>query len=123
MWTLPAGKGLARRHAANASWNSASFGNFCVDPSGLWLYARSGDTLRRVDTTTGAISIFASGLSESSGYADSIFGPSSSGSGMSLYIGDGTTIWEVTGFVPAPCTGATAFLGVALLARRRRPTR
>lgn len=104
-----------------------SFDNFTVNPSGTSIYTRSGGTLFQIDIATGSAIPFVNGLFDNGGGAgieDTVFGPSSSGSGQSLYIGDGDAIREVSGFapVPEPATLASVALGAASLVgfRRRR---
>ena len=91
--------------------------NLAVEPNGSAVYTRdgSGTIVRRIDTSTGATTIFVNGLSAAQ-FSDLVFGPSSTGTTFSLYIGDGTRIVEVAGFpganrpptVTAPDTIATS---------------
>jgi hypothetical protein len=98
-----------------------TFGNFAVDPNGGFLYVRQGTTVQQVNILSGAVTPFVTGLTDSTGYADLVFGSSSRGTGQSLYIGDGTSIQEVQGFIPEPTSGALISGGcVSLLLRRRR---
>ncbi len=104
-----------------------AFENFSVDPTGTSIFTRSGDTLFQIDIATGSVNPFVNGLYDNGGGAgieDTVFGPSSSGSGQSLYIADGDAIREVSGFapVPEPATFFTAVIGAVGLAgfRRRR---
>jgi hypothetical protein len=101
-----------------------TFGNFAVDPNGQFLYVREGTTVEKVNILTGAVTPFVTGLTDSTGYADLVFGSSSSGTGQSLYIGDGTGIQEVQGFVPEPTSGALMLVGcVPFLCRHRQIAR
>jgi len=100
---------------------TAHLGNFAIDPLGEALYARSGNTIVKIDADTGAFSTFITGLDTSVRHGDPIFGPSSDGVGWSMYIGDQNTIWEVRGFIPSPSTATlVALAGIGLMGRRRR---
>jgi len=72
-------------------------GNFAVDPNGEYLYARVGTTVLRITIADGSAMTFMTNLSDDS-ENDLAFGPSSIGSGTSLYVVDGTSILEVSGF-------------------------
>ena len=108
MQVTPAGVVTALGSGTNGAYNLA------VEPNGSAVYTRDGTTVRRFDTSTGAATIFVNGLS--GGFSDLVFGPSSTGTTFSLYIGDGTRIVEVAGFpganqpptVTAPDTIATS---------------
>jgi hypothetical protein len=105
-----------------AGLSGNAFGNFAVDPTGTWIFARAGNVLDRIDIASGTVTPFVNLLADSTGYADSVFGPSSSGPGESLYVADGTSILEINGFaaVPEPSACALAVLGLgALFASRR----
>lgn len=101
----------------------SGFENFCVDPTGTSIFTRSFGTVLQIDIATGAVNPFVNGLLDSgSEIEDSVFGPSSSGPGISLYIADGDAIQEVSGFapVPEPTAFASLALGAATLAGFRR---
>jgi hypothetical protein len=72
-------------------------GNFAIDPSGNYAFARSGNTVVRIDLVSGAATTFLTDLLTDSTY-DLTFGPSSSGVGQSLFVGDTNRIVEVSGF-------------------------
>ncbi len=79
-------------------------GNFAIDPNGLYLYAiRVGGTIQRITISDGSAVQFAAGLASDDSF-DLAFGPSSSGSGSSLYVADGSSILEFAGFGAAQGT-------------------
>ena len=100
----------------------STYGNFAIDPDGQFIYTRQGNVITRLAIATGLTSTFATGLTSTSGFADMVFAPASSGPGGSMYIADANAIIEVTGFasIPEPSTLAVSVAGVALLKRRRR---
>jgi hypothetical protein len=96
-------------------------GNFAVDPNGMYLYARYGPSIQRINVDTGEVVPFITDLQFVYSFADCVFGPSSSGTGWSMYLGDMGNIREVQGFVPAPGPSAAfGIAGIACLVRRRR---
>ncbi len=69
---------------------------FVIDPFGVYAYyLDNGNSVNRIKLSTGVSSSFATGLA-SNNNSDLAFGPSSSGSGLSLYIGGFNRIYEVT---------------------------
>jgi VCBS repeat-containing protein len=78
-------------------------GNFAIDPTGNFLYARVASDILRISTTNGSYTTFQTGLSGDS-LGDLAFGPSSLGNGSSLYIVNGSSIIETSGFPPLTLT-------------------
>ncbi|QYK47441.1 MAG: hypothetical protein KF838_11705 [Phycisphaeraceae bacterium] len=77
--------------------------NFDVDPWGDAVYIRESNWIRRVSVKFGTSTTFCTGFI-STYEGDLTFGPSSDSSGgVSLYIADRTSIWEIRGFTQAPC--------------------
>ncbi|WP_103668879.1 FG-GAP-like repeat-containing protein [Pseudanabaena sp. BC1403] len=76
---------------------STGLGNFAIDPTGNYLYARVGSDILRISTADGSSIPFQTGLVADS-MGDLAFGPSSSGVGTSLYIVNGNNIVETSGF-------------------------
>ncbi|MBX3317897.1 MAG: hypothetical protein KF902_13665 [Phycisphaeraceae bacterium] len=77
--------------------------NFDVDPWGDAVYIRESNWIRRVSVKYGTSTTFCTGFI-STYEGDLTFGPSSDSSGgVSLYIADRTSIWEIRGFKKAPC--------------------
>lgn len=94
--------------------------NLAIDPSGTRLYwaEYDGDTVYQYDLTTSMTTPFVTGLgSGREFYHDMVFGPSSSGSGWSMYLGNDTDVLEVSGFpAPAGSIPTTSNVGLALMA-------
>lgn len=102
------GSRFYRLNLASASWvsltsTSNESGNSQAEPEGNYIYFRTGASIRRVAVNAAVSdapsSAFATGLNDASSNADMVFGPSSSGIGYSLYVGDGSRILEYSGFV------------------------
>ncbi|NVO04414.1 MAG: hypothetical protein HXX09_17095, partial [Bacteroidetes bacterium] len=71
-----------------------TYGSFCIDPNGNFAYYLQGTTVEKVNLANGATTTFLSGISAQP-YCDLEFGPSSSGTGMSLYVGGDNIIYEI----------------------------
>jgi Ca2+-binding RTX toxin-like protein len=80
-------------------------GNFAIDPTGNFLYARVADTIQRISVDDGSAITFQTGLFNDD-KGDLTFGRSSSGSGSSLYVANGNSIIEVSGFASLPSSGS-----------------
>ncbi|MEP0873379.1 hypothetical protein NDA01_26825 [Trichocoleus desertorum AS-A10] len=81
-------------------------GNFAIEPAGNFLYARVGDTIQRISVDNGSAITFQTGLVYDD-KGDLTFGRSSSGSGSSLYVANGNSIIEISGFASLS-TGSSA---------------
>lgn len=77
---------------------ASGFGNFAVDPTGDYLYVRVDNVIRQITIADGSAIDFVTGLSEFDSTNELDFGPSSTGSGLSLYIADGDQILEIFGW-------------------------
>jgi hypothetical protein len=75
--------------------------NYAIEPGGNAAYFRSGTNIVKLNLSNGATSTVISGLSSSSTIQEIQFGTSSSGSGISLYVADGSSIVEFRGLVAA----------------------
>ncbi|MBW4491206.1 MAG: hypothetical protein KME12_25900 [Trichocoleus desertorum ATA4-8-CV12] len=77
--------------------SASGVGNFAIDPTSNFLYARVGDTIQRISADNGSAITFQTGLAYDD-KGDLTFGRSSSGSGSSLYVANGNSIIEISGF-------------------------
>jgi len=71
--------------------------HFAIDPAGNFAYSMGGNQVERINLTDGTCETFITGLPDTA-YRDLAFGPSSDGSGWSLYLLQFNSILEVKGF-------------------------
>lgn len=92
--------------------------HFAIDPQGEFAYSIQGTQVLRLDLASGALEGFVTGLNtHHEAYRDLTFGPSSDGSGWSLYLMQLNSILEVKGFA-APEGSAAASFSLTGLARK-----
>ena len=94
------GNGFYEVNLVDKTFNKIStaksrIGNFAIDPSGKFIYVRQRGEIRRISVANGSETTF---MKVGDERGDLAFGPSSSGSGRSLYVAYGRQILEVSGF-------------------------